>query len=191
MKVALHFSLKRESLDYIDGYEIGNVVLRAMISHGNFETAIRTGDLLLQRHAMECRGDLLQRTWTYSESKYLATSAAWVLSSGGLWGCFLPLNAIKCLTRNVFVICLENISLECAKRLSLEFGFLPYFLGALEVDDKIPLHALLYSNCLIPWLRVAGKSIYLFKDYFDDEESLDSLESFTSLGAVHVEYETP
>lgn len=109
----------------------------------------------------------------------------------GLWSCFLPLNAIKCLARNVFVICLENISPERAKRLSFEFGFLRYFLGALEVDDNIPLHALLYSNCLIPWVRVAGKSIYVFKDYFDDEESLDSLESFISLGAVHAGYEIP
>jgi len=191
MKVALHFSLKHESLDYIDGYEIGDVVLRTMISHGDFETAIRTGDLLLRLHAMECQGDWRQRTWTYSESKYLATSAAWVLSLRGLWSCFLPLNAIKCLTRNVFVICLENISLEGAKRLSFEFGFLPYFLGALEVDDNIPLHALLYSDSLIPWLRVAGKSIYVFKDYFDEEEALDSLESFIALGAVHAEYEMP
>jgi hypothetical protein len=191
VKVALHFSLKRESPGSVDGYEIGDVVLRTMISHGDFETPIRTGDLLLRIHAMECRGGLRHRTWTYSESKYLATSAAWVLSLGGLWKCFLPLNATKCLTRNVFVICLDNISLECAKCLSFEFGFLPYFLGALEVDDHIPLHALLYSDCLMPWLRVAGKSIYVFKDYFDDEESLDSLESFTSLGAVHAEYETP
>src|SRR5882724_8194344 len=112
-----------------------------MISHGDFETAIRTGDLLLQRHAMECRGDLLQRTWTYSESKYLATSAAWVPSLGRSWRCFLPLNAIKCVTQNVFVICIGNISLACAKRLSFEFGFLPYFLGALEVSDSIPLDA--------------------------------------------------
>jgi hypothetical protein len=188
MKIALHFSLKRENLDYIDRYEIGDVVLRTMISHGNFETAIRTGDLLLRLNAMECQGDLLPRTWTYSESKYLATSAAWVLSLEGLWSCFLPLNAIKCLAHNVFVMCLENISLESAKRLSFEFGFLPCFLGALEVDDTIPLHALLYSDCLIPWLRVREKSIYVFKDYFDDEESLDSLESFISLGAVHAEY---
>ena len=190
MKVALHFDLKHENIEYIDGYEIGEVVLRTMISYGNFETAIRIGDLLLRLHAMDCQGDLVQRTWTYSESRYLATSAAWVPSLGRLWSCFLPLNAIKCLTRNVYVICLENISLECAKRLSFQFGVLPYFLGALEVDDSIPLHALLYSDCLIPWVRVSGRSLYVFKDYLDDEESLDSLESFMSLGAVHTEYET-
>jgi hypothetical protein len=43
MKVALHFSLKRESLDYIDGYEIGDIVLRTMISHGDLETAFEPG----------------------------------------------------------------------------------------------------------------------------------------------------
>jgi hypothetical protein len=190
MKVAFHFSLKHESLGYIDGYEIEDRVLRTMISHGDCETAIRTGDLLLRLHAMECHGNSSRQTWIYSEPRYLAMSAAWVQSLAGLWRCFLPLNAIKCLTRNVYVISLENITLECAKRLSFDFGVLPYFLGALEVGDHIPLHALLYSDCLIPCLRVAGKSIYVFKDYFDDD-SLDSLESFISLGAVHAEYETP
>jgi hypothetical protein len=81
--------------------------------------------------------------------------------------------------------------LELAKSLSFEFGFLPYFLGAFEVDDSIPLHALLYSDDLIPWLRLAGNLVYVFRDYGDEDGSVDSLESSISLGAVYTEYEMP
>jgi len=61
----------------------------------------------------------------------------------------------------------------------------------LEVDDRIPIHALLYSDDLIWWLRLAGKSVYVFKDYFDDDGWVDSLESFVELGAVDAQYEMP
>src|SRR5437764_7072126 len=191
MKVALHFNPNHEILDGLGGDEIEDLVLRTMISQGDFSTAIRLGNLLFRRHAMDWRGTDSARTGTYSQSKHLAMSAAWVRSMTGLWTCFLPMNSVKCLTEDVYVVCLENVSLELAKGLSFEFGFLPYFLGAFEVDDSIPLHALLYSDDLIPWLRLAGKLVYVFRDYGDDDRSVDSLESFIALGAVDAEYEMP
>jgi hypothetical protein len=191
MKVAFHFSPNHEMLNGLGGDEIEELVLRTMINQGDFSTAIRVGNLLFRRHAMEWRGTALQRTGTYSESRHLAMSVAWFQALAGLWTCFLPINATKCLTRNAYVICMESVSLELARRLSVEFRFLPYFLGALEVDDRIPLHSQLYSDDLIPWLRLAGKSVYVFKDYFDEEGSVDGLESFIELGALDAQYEMP
>ena len=71
----------------------------------------------------------------------------------------------------------------------IELGLLPYFVGAAEVDEGSPLHRCLYIDALMPWVRVDSKSVYVLKGSFDDEGSLDSLDSFVSLGAVHAEYE--
>src|SRR5712692_5636552 len=109
MKVALHFNPNHEILDGLGGDEIEDLVLRTMISQGDFCTAIRVGNLLFRRHAMEWRGPALARTGTYSESKHLAMLAAWVQSMAGLWTYFLPINAVKCLTQNVYIVCLENL----------------------------------------------------------------------------------
>jgi hypothetical protein len=189
MKVALHFNPNHEIFDGLGGLEIEDLVLRTMISQGDFSTAIRVGSLLFRRHAMEWRGTASARTGTYSASKHLVMSAAWVQSLSGLWKYFPATNPVKCLTRDVYIISLENVTLKRVRRLLLEFRSLPYFLGALEVDDRIPLHALLYLDDLIPWLRLAGKSVYVFKDYGNDDDDVDSLESFISLGAVCAEYE--
>jgi hypothetical protein len=82
-----------------------------------------------------------------------------------------------------------SISLELAKHLSFELGFLPYFLGATQVDEGHPLHRHLYMDALIPWVRLDAKSVYVLRGPFDEDDALDSLETFIFLGAVHAEYE--
>src|SRR5882757_3714667 len=49
MRVALHFDPNHELLDPHGGYEVTEVVLRAMIASGAFATRITIGDLMLKQ----------------------------------------------------------------------------------------------------------------------------------------------
>lgn len=44
-------------------------------------------------------------------------------------------------------------------------------------------------DALIPWVRLDAKSVYVLRGPFDEDDALDSLETFIFLGAVHAEYE--
>jgi len=190
MRVALHFDPDHELLDPHGGY-VTEVVLGAMIGNGKFATRVHIGDLMLRHDYAMWITDIYSTTRLreYSEKKHTKAAATWLISLTGLWKCFLPLNQIKTAIQDMYVVCLESVSLELAKHLSFELGLLPYFFGATEVDEGSPLHRRLYMDALMPWVRIDSKSVYVLKGLYDDEGSLDSLESFIALGAVHAEYE--
>jgi hypothetical protein len=95
MRVALHFDPNHEMLDPHGGYEVTEVVLRAMIAKGAFKTRVMIGDLMLKREYATWTTDIYSTTQVseYSESKHTKAAAVWLSSLTGLWKCFLPLKS--------------------------------------------------------------------------------------------------
>lgn len=108
-----------------------------------------------------------------------------------IWVRFRPERVESCLDKNIFVVCLESVDLQMAEYLNGRLEKLPYYFGALEVDDASPVHWNLYSGSLIAKYRVINKKVSIFWDGFN-EDSQDQFagERLTGLGFKEAAYES-
>ncbi len=97
---------------------------------------------------------------------------------------------LRCMHRNTYVIYLDSISPQTAESLNRRLEVLPYYLGALEINERSPQHRVLYLCSLLPLCRICGKTVSIFREGFEGED-LDRLlvERCERAGFTEVRYE--
>jgi hypothetical protein len=74
------------------------------------------------------------------------------------------------LNGNVAVLCFETLPYHVAEMLHGKLVELqPAYIGAIEIDESVRLFWELYSNCLIPRLRLVGSALTVFWDGASDD----------------------
>jgi hypothetical protein len=80
MRVALHFDPNHELLAAEGGYEVTDVVLRAIIANGAFKTCVRLGDLMLKHEYAIWTTDIFSTTQVREYLEPLHTKAGVTLA---------------------------------------------------------------------------------------------------------------
>lgn len=153
-------------------------------------TMMYVGDLRLNSFAMEWTGTAAAKVYSFNEEKYAAGFAGWLAAALLTWGRFPLASMLRCLRRNTYVIYLDSISSQIAVSLSRRLEGLPYYLGALEINESSPEHRVLYLCSLLPLCRVTGKTASIFREGSEGED-LDLLlvERCERAGFTEVRYE--
>lgn len=161
MKIGFHFDADNESLGTFYGAAIEEKFFRALASVGNpgLSTRMYVGDLCLNSFAMEWSGTAAAKLYSLNEQKYVDGFVGWLAAGLLAWRRFPLENMLQCLHRNTYVIYLDSISSQIAENLSLRLGVLPYYLGALEINESSPEHRVLYLCSLLPLRRVTEKTV--------------------------------
>ncbi|HEV2800385.1 MAG TPA: hypothetical protein VGW12_07810 [Pyrinomonadaceae bacterium] len=177
MKTGFHFDADHESLGRFYGGTIEEEAFKALaqLSELGLSTKMYVGDLRLNSLAMEWKETEAGKESTLAEHKYLDVFVDWLAPASVGWARF-PLESIgRCFHRNIYVIYLDGISTQTADRLNRRLETLPYYLGALEVDERFPTHRVLYRGSLIPLCRIDEATVSIFYEGFEGEDFDQSL----------------
>lgn len=192
MKTGFHFDADNESLGTFYGAAIEEEFLKALASVGNpsLSTMMYVGDLRLNSFAMECSGTETVKVYSFNEEKYADGFAGWLAAALLAWRRFPPESMLRCMHRNTYVIYLDSISSQIAVSLSRRLEVLPYYLGALEINERSPEHRILYLCSLLPLCRITEETVSIFREGFEGED-LDQLlvERCEQAGFTEVRYE--
>lgn len=192
MKIGFHFDADNESLGTFYGAAIEEKFFRVLASVGNpgLSTRMYVGDLRLNSFAMEWSGTAAAKLYSFNEQEYVDGFVGWLAAALLAWRRFPLENMLQCLHRNTYVIYLDNISSQIAESLNRRIGVLPYYLGALEINESSPEHRMLYLCSLLPLCRVTEKTVSIFREGFEGED-LDCLlvERCERAGFTEVRYE--
>lgn len=155
MKVAFHFDCNNISELY-DRY-FYKLIFRSLLGLDNpfISSKIFVGDLLMRD----------QRRKMADDKVILAQ-----LFSNDLWVKVEPENVSRLLNGNTFVVCFETLQKEIIQKLHDCFLIESRYLGALEIDDSIPMHWVLYQQSLLKSFRIVNKILYVIVDN-DEVES--------------------
>lgn len=176
---------------------IEEAVFRLLLARRGLHIASKLflGDLLLHHYAMESAGvektaNETRETFVFNNDKYLALFERWLVPSNPVWSRWSEDSIDECLDSNVYVVCFESLEPAAAEYLHQGLAELPYYLGALEVDDSDPVHWLVYSGSLIPVYRVMDKVLYMFCDeYNEDSKDTGMFEHHKKAGFEDVRWE--
>jgi hypothetical protein len=172
VKAGFHFNADHKSLGTFYGDVIHEVAFKALatLSGPDLSTRMYIGDLRLNSLATEWEETGSSRLGTFNEGKYLEGFADWLAPAMKAWS-RLPLASIlQCVHRNIYVLYLDNISLQAADCFSQKLEALPYYLGALEVDESSPTHLALYRGSLIPLCQITDTTVSIFCEGFEGED---------------------
>jgi hypothetical protein len=142
----------------------------------SLSTRMYVGDLSLTSIAMECSGTETVKVYSFNEEKFADGFAGWLAAALLGWARFPLESMLRCMRRNTYVIYLDSIS--------------PYYLGALEINERSPEHRVLYMCSLHPLCRITEKTVSIFYEGFEGED-LDRLlvERCEQAGFNEVRYE--
>jgi hypothetical protein len=193
VKTGFHFDADHESLGLFYGYPIEDEVFAALAQLGepSLSTRMCVGDLRLNSLAMERKETNPGREeGTFVEHKYLDGFVSWLVPVSVGWARFSIESILRCIHRNIYVIYLDSISPQIADCLNQRFESLPYYLGALEVDERFPTHRVLYQGSLLPLCRITEKTVSIFYEGFEGEDIDQVLfEQCRGAGFTDVRYE--
>src|SRR5215468_6942505 len=147
MKVAYHFLSAHSSLGSGYGYQIEREVLQKVLARPaiNMNTKVFIGDLLLDYYAKTREDTRSGHIARFNQEKYDTLFQEWVNPESPVWF-RLPLEARKAAYRAaVFVMCFETLDQDSAQSLHNRLDGIPYYLGAMEIDDSSSVHWRLYS----------------------------------------------
>jgi len=192
VRIGFHFDADSECLGAFYGAAIEEEFFRALASAVNpgLSTKLYVGDLRLNSFAMECSGTETVKVYSFNEEKYAGGFAGWLAAAFLAWGRFPLESMLRCMHRNTYVIYLDSISSRIAESLSRRLEVLPYYLGALEINERSPEHCILYLGSLLPLCRITERTVSIFCEGFEGED-LDGLlvERFELAGFTEVRYE--
>ena len=172
MKTGFHFDADHESLGSFYGDAIEKEVFKALVSLSGFGTSTKVyvGDLRLNSLAMEIKEIEAGREETFDEQKYFEGFVGWLEPMTVRWAQFPFERILRCIHRNIYVIFLDSISPRIADSLARSLEPLPYYLGALEVDESFPVHRALYPDSLLPLCRITKTTVNIFLEGFKGED---------------------
>ncbi len=173
MKIAFHFIADHPSLGNFYGIPIVKKVFSSIQNQRtlNISSKVFIGDLLLHNLAYEkTKAEAGAINYVFNKELFLIVFQNWIEPENVIWKRMNPKKLEEVVKCRVFTLCFENIDLQESEYLdkSLE-SFEPY-VGALEVDDSSYVHWKVYSNSLIPFIRLSNKNINIFWDGFEEEE---------------------
>lgn len=193
MKVAFHFNADYEKFKGFYGWPIEKAFFRKLLALRSLSisTKIFAGDLMLHHYA--CKTVKVTDSQTvkrFDKRKFFKLFEAWIRPSNPLWVTISQENLQKYLNSNIFVLCFESMDFRLAEQLDNALKKLPYYLGAMEVDDSSAVHWAVYSNSLVPTYRLINKDINIFWDEMDggekDERTSNELKK---IGFINVNFE--
>lgn len=192
MKIGFHFDADDESLGMFYGAVIEEKFFGVLASTGthSLSTRMYVGDLRLTSFAMEWSGTEVAKVHSFNEEKYADGFARWLAAALLGWARFPLNNMLRCFHRNTYVIYLDSFSSLIAESLSRRLEVLPYYLGAVEINESSPEHSVLYLCSLHPLCRITDKTVSIFRQGFDGEDLDQSLvERCQEAGFIDVRYE--
>lgn len=97
--------------------------------------------------------------------------------NGDIWNRIIPEKEKYFIKDTVFIICFETISRELANKLHDSLIEEERYLGALEIDNSLELHWVLYGESIGPKFRLLNKEVNILIDN-DEPENLEYIEDF-------------
>ena len=189
MKLALHFHGSHPELGVAYGRSARRLVLSALLSHRRVHVTskIFVGDLLFGN--IDISRDSQHRGFPRADRKWDDILESWLHPQNPVWA-RLSEERLAASVGDVFAICFESVDQETAEGLHQGLVDSASYVGAMEVDDGSFVHWQLYSQKLIPLLRVLGSSASAFWGGFsDDDKDPVFLEELRDLGFNPVGWE--
>lgn len=192
MHVALHFDADYKSLGIFYGDSIHKAFFRTMLSYRGTEvsTEIYTGDLNFYSLSLATGVSAASRYKASNEQKYHNNFEVWLESIISGYASFQLDDISSCYKKNIYVISLRTVDLLLAEYLASQLKSLPYYLGALEVDETCQIHRKIYLMSLLPLCRIINNSAKVFWNKFNGEERDEYLLNMLGdVGFLDVGYE--
>lgn len=177
--VAFHFNADHASLGTSYGYRVSREVFRILTNIGfpSFISYVLVGDLQLHRAAAVIRHDKVWNPYgkeaaycniesvAYPYGKRVGVLGTLLSESSSGWSTLHKLEPISFLNMNIYVLCFRTMPSAAALALSDELESLPYFLGAVEVNETSFIHKYLYLRGLVAAYRFRDKRVYEISDF--------------------------
>jgi hypothetical protein len=192
VKVAFHFDADDKSLGGYYGYPIRQASFGAILASRTMDlhTKVFEGDLLLSMLAADREKTERGETLRFNEEKFLSALETLLNPGSHIWITFSGATVQRLVNNNVFVLLFESISFRDAREIDDALKALPYYLGALQVDETCGVHWAAYGNSLVASYRIVGRSMHLFWDGLSEDSKDDGgLEELREIGFSHVELE--
>lgn len=176
--VAFHFDADHPGLGSAYGYKANREVFRVAIGAGfpSLNSFVFVGDLLLHELAAVARRSKVWNPYgkkaaycdgeerTYPKGKRLGVAGTWLSESSSGWTTLHRLNPAVFLNMNIYVVCFRAMPRAAALELSEALEMLPYFLGAIEINETAFVHRYLYLKSLVMRYHVRHKRVYEVSD---------------------------
>jgi hypothetical protein len=158
MKVAFHFSADDPVLNGDYGLFINERFFRRLLHLRSkaIRSDVYCGDLGLHHYAWRVKLFGRSVTDTFDNEKFARVFNEWLFTGNSVWNRLIWEKLDRFTTENVYVLSLDNLEVVTAEELDISLRDLSCYLGAWQVDDAIPVHNVLYSQSLIPYIRIAA-----------------------------------
>lgn len=190
MKVGFHFNADHDSLGYYYGLPIKERIFKILLEKRtlNIFSKIFIGDLLLMQHSCDKIKEGNSIKYTFNQEKYSNLFHSWLFPNISIWRNFKREKMEEAINHNIFVICFESIDYALAEYIDEQLSAFEPYLGALEIEESLEHHYVLYSGSLIAMGRLINKDLSLFYQEEDDKDA-GLKEEFEEFGFKSVKYE--
>ncbi len=194
MKVAFHFDESSDNYEHPVLFEVAKRLFPEVIKlpRPEISTKVFVGSLLLSHCAYETKKrDKNSTLQVFNKDKFRQIVLAWANPPDWLWQTITQATVDVAATGNIYVICLDLITLEQAAILDEYLTGFEAYLGAVEVDDTYGAHLAAYSHGLVAFGRFNGAKFHLFWDGFsEDSQDEGMIEYLRELPFKSVEFES-
>jgi hypothetical protein len=177
MKIAFHFNADDQILTGDYGTPIVRRIFRLLLGRRGLriDSSILLGDLRLHELNISRSNIISSRYLPASEMpRTLATHM--LLDTRYPTYCTLTRkSAHTFLLHNIFVVYLKNVNFWQTQYLDNHLGRFQSYLGALEINDKNPLHRYLYEYQLIEFYHIKNRKLDIFMGLDDDDIVSESI----------------
>lgn len=190
MKLAVHFNGVHPELGITYGWAAQRLVFSGLLGLRNAQVSskIFVGDLLFSNLDMSCEGR--HRSFSRANHSLGGILECWLDPPNPVWNHFSE-ERLSAALGAIYAICFESIQPETAERLHEGLIDSTSYLGAMEVDDGSFVHWQLYSQKLIPLLRVHGRAAHVFWDGISEDGKIQGFfEELRGLGFDRVRWES-
>lgn len=191
MKIAFHFDSSHKKVKGFYGYKIGKEFFGAILRKRNLHlrTKVFVGDVFF--HNLGARKKVKGSTETirYDPKLFHKRIDGWVHTGNHIFSDFTEVSTAMLWSNPPYAIILDSVDYDTTLYLSAALKKLPYYIGALEVDDTSPIHFALYQ--LIPIYRILGRDLHVFWDGISEEsKNVSEISHGTDYGFSSVEFES-
>ncbi len=162
MKFAFHFNADHVRLGKCYGRQIDKQVFKILLREHNvnIHSRILCGDLLLQSMTMDIEKIPTGSTHNFNHEKLVSAIQGLVFPQNLTWHS-ISQSSVQSLQNNpTYVIFFESLNLSDGKYVSnILSKKLPYFLGAIQVNESSRIHRVAYADSLIASYRLNGKNL--------------------------------
>lgn len=171
MKIAFHFNADDQSLTEDYGTPIVQRIFRLLLGRRGLriDSRILLGDLRLHELNIS-RSNIISSRYLPAQEMPRALATHMLLGPRNSIYCTLTRKSVqKILLHNIFVVYLKNISLWQAQYLGNHLNRFQSYIGALEINDKNPLHRCLYEYRLIESCHIKNRKLDILMSLDSDE----------------------